>query len=135
MGQQNFALVKWTFEPLKIWIFYQRLCHFVENIPTIFLIPTMNTCVYEITHTMIKFQTMGLQKKLILGEKTKWSILKTFWWQSFYVIEYFHIDINTSKYYHNSEFVKFKEDLITYSGPDSYFWDMTIIANFSFSMP
>ena len=54
---------------------------------------------------------------------------------NFYVTKYFQVDINTSKYFHNSKFVTFKEDLITCCGPDSYHRDMKTIANFSFSLP
>ena len=46
---------------------------------------------------MIKFQSMGLQKLMILGTTTKLNILKTFsmadW--NFYVIKCFLIDIPT----------------------------------------
>ena len=54
---------------------------------------------------------------------------------NFYVTKYFQADIITSKYCQNSEFITFQEELITYFGPDSYYRDMTIIANFSFLIP
>ena len=49
---------------------------------------------------------------------------------NFYVTKYFQVDINTSKYCHNSEFVKFCKDLLAYCGPNSFYLDMAIIANF-----
>ena len=36
VGQQYFALVKWSLKPLKIRIFYQSPSHFVEKFCTIF---------------------------------------------------------------------------------------------------
>ena len=49
---------------------------------------------------MIKFQNMGLQKLVILGDLGDWN---------FYVIKCFPIDTNTLKYCHNSEFDRFKK--------------------------
>ena len=59
---------------------------------------------------MIKFQNIGLQKLVILGD-----------WNFYDVIKYFLIDTNTLKYCHNSKFVKFLKDLIIYCGPDSLY--------------
>ena len=61
---------------------------------------------------MIKFQNMGLQKLVILGDLGDWK---------FYVIKCFLIDTNTLKYCQNSKFVKFLKDLIIYCGPDSLY--------------
>ena len=61
---------------------------------------------------MIKFQNMGLQKLVILGDLVDWN---------FYVIKCFLIDTNTLKYCQNSKFVKFLKDLIIYCGPDSLY--------------
>ena len=59
---------------------------------------------------MIKFQNMGLQKLVILGDLGVWN---------FYVIKCFLIDTNPSNYCQNSEFVKFRKDLFAYFGPYS----------------
>ena len=61
---------------------------------------------------MIKFQNMGLQKLVILGDLGDWK---------FYVMKCFLIDTNTLKYCQNSKFVKFLKDLIIYCGPDSLY--------------
>ena len=61
---------------------------------------------------MIKFQNMGLQKLVILGDLGVWN---------FYVIRCFPIDTNTLKNCQNSKFVNFLKDLILYCGPDSLY--------------
>ena len=61
---------------------------------------------------MIKFQNMGLQKLVILGDLGDWN---------FYVIKCFLIDTNTLKYCQNSKFVKILKDLTIYCGPDSLY--------------
>ena len=58
---------------------------------------------------MIKFQDMGLQKLVILGDC------------NFYVIKCFPIDTNTLNYCLNSKFVNFLKDLVLYYGPDSLY--------------
>ena len=87
----NTFLVFQNKSPCKFWSIESK-------IPTIFLKLTMNTWIYYIALTMIKFQKMGLQKLVILGGKTKCNILKKFsmadW--DFYIILCFQIGINTT---------------------------------------
>ena len=61
---------------------------------------------------MIKFQNMGLQKLVILGDLGD---------KNFYVMKSFPIDTNTLKYCQNSKFVKILNDLIIYCGPYSLY--------------
>ena len=61
---------------------------------------------------MIKFQNMGLQKLVILGDLGNLN---------FFVIKFFPIDTNTLKYCQNSKFVKFLKDSIIYCDPYSLY--------------
>ena len=50
---------------------------------------------------MIKFQNMGMQKLVILGDLGDWN---------FYVMKSFPIDTNALKYCQNSKFLKISKD-------------------------